>query len=250
MPESSLYCPCVQVLGLVLERSGLTNAGLDGAYTEAQLYVARQLGWLEAGEGAEALRLRLRGRGGRRALLNRILKVEKPRGARRTALSDPSALQRCEEWVAHLAAPSQIGGKAGTRGISGFRRHLGAVLDQLPHGSRDDLRLSASVRQMAFQALDGAVREILPDLNVGRRRTGLAKRVLAALSGRSIESVQKAMGRVARGFRLRDPPAGFVELLVVPPLSPTEGRIFVNFSLLHELSGDVHRGPGSRPIRR
>lgn len=210
------------------------NAGLDHAYAEAQLYVARQLGWLEAGEGLEDLQRRLRGRGGRRALLDRIVRVEKPHGARRSGLSDPSAVQRCKEWVTHLATPSLLGGLDVARGTEVFRRHLSATLEGLPSSSRDDLRLSPKTRRRVFQDLENAVREILPDISAGRRRSGLPKRALAALAGRSVESLAKALRRPPPAAQRPASGGRYVELQVDPPLLQTEGRILVDSNLLEK----------------
>jgi hypothetical protein len=113
---------------------------------------------------------------------------------------------------------------------------------------RDAIGLTPEARQAVFQVLENAVREILPHILVKRRRTGLAKRALAALSGSSVESLGKALQRASPESRRREPEPGYVELIVDPPLNPIEGRVLIDLNLLQESCREPRsaRLPGHR----
>ena len=225
-PPPNFPCVCPWVLFYLHDCAALrSHEGVEEMYEHLRRREMRELGWQS-----------LRGRGGRRQILDSVFSIERKGGRsdRKPGLISPDALRLCRWWGKHLRAE-------GIHSIESLDKHVGATLSD-----REKDALSSCPAD-PLEKLRGAFREIRP--LIGNKRgsaRSMAVLALAHFADVGIAAVEKSLGKQAS-----DQGTGYSnrrELILPGPSVPGAPRILVDleeFDKRMANSGDVDAdGPG------
>ncbi len=228
-----------------------------------QANVAREIGFLGHDEPDDALPRRLRGAGGRRKVLDKIIWVTRPVGRPPQAAgfwlrpkyvgpgeTEPELVKHlslCRALVAHWRALNVCGGTSFARHLDeALAPYLAAELEATRKREKKATRSAIELQDRVGSAerlwadarvlLEEAFRAIAPDLSDRRRRErGLAVRTLAVLANVELGTVETLLWNARKE---RNALVGHVDRwgdpheLIAPPAAPGAPRVHVRYEAL------------------
>ena len=174
------HCICDWMFILLHDEAALpTKEDVDVYAKDVQMWVARVLGWLPAGD--RNLGRSLRGRGKRRKILDSIVQIRRIRGVKPSGLVTQENFSLVEAWVSHL--------KESAFSESQFEDHVDECLEQTirpPAEHTIPERVFANCRKRMSDGFRMIKRRHLV-------RGGPEVRVLAGLADLSTDAVWRAL---------------------------------------------------------
>lgn len=210
-------CVCDWILLILHDNAVLPDeAEVDGIVNDVRIWVAQKLGWLPPGD--RRLERSLRGRGGRRKILDSIVRRKVMRGVKPSGLVSVENCHLTTVWVEHLREA-----KLFTK--SQFEEHLEECVVQMIRPVERRIQLSVLVE--CRRRMSDGFKKIQGDLQWREPRV-LAVRALAGLACLSRDAVRKAL----TGARKDQEDVGnHVSELVFPRAAGT-ARVYVDLERL------------------